>query len=545
MCIDARRYLFLLAILLIPANTAGSENVGFVHTDGPTFVLNGDAYYFVGANFWYGLSLASAGPGGDRGRLERELDALSVLGITNLRIMAGSEGPDSEPWRSVPSLQPEPGVYNPDVLDGLDFLLAEMNERDLRAVMCLTNFWQWSGGMAQYVSWNGGGPIPYPPPEPGGDWNTYQDYASDFYSNEGAMDDLRNHIAFLIDRENPYTGTRYGEDPTIMAWELANEPRGFNNNAAAFNVWIDETAAFIKSLDDNHLVTTGCEGDTPWPTWNGLDFVANHDGPDIDYATFHIWPENWGWYDPADPEGTFATALASADSYFAGHVATAKTVLGKPVALEEFGLARDGGSYDPGATVSWRDAFLGAVFDEVYESALSGGPCAGDNFWAWAGEGRPQEPYGGYWEVGDPWTGDPPHERQGWYSVYDADTTTLSLLGSHAANMASLVQTGVVDPSEADAHGDAGHLRVYPSPAHGSLTITARPPAGCPGAVVRIVDVRGRIVWRSRVGAEGADLSWPDGKGWSPAVPSGVYFVIMKTPLGLLSAKIVYVCASH
>jgi len=53
-------------------------------------------------------------------------------------------------------------------------------------------------------------------------------------------------------------------DPTIMAWELANEPRGFHNNAAAFNTWLDDTVAHIKSLDPNHLVTTGCEGDTPY-----------------------------------------------------------------------------------------------------------------------------------------------------------------------------------------------------------------------------------------------------------------------------------------
>jgi mannan endo-1,4-beta-mannosidase len=313
----ARRSLVLLLIFLAAVRVASAQNAGFVHVDGPAFSLNGDAYYFAGANFWYGLNLASAGPGGDRGRLERELDALSALGITNLRVMAGSEGPDSEPWRAVPSLQPAPGMYNVDLLDGLDFLLAEMNERGMRAVMCLTNFWQWSGGMAQYVSWNGGGSIPYPPPEPGGDWDAYQDYASDFYSNEGAMEDFRSHAAFLIGRQNPYTGTRYEDDPTIMAWELANEPRGFNNNAAAFNAWIDETAAFIKTLDGNHLVTTGCEGDTPWPAWNGLDFAANHDGPDIDYATIHIWPENWGWYDPTNPEGTFATALVGADTYFA------------------------------------------------------------------------------------------------------------------------------------------------------------------------------------------------------------------------------------
>ena len=40
------------------------------------------------------------------------------------------------------------------VLDGLDYFLAEMGKRDMKAVMVLNNFWQWSGGMGQYVSWH-------------------------------------------------------------------------------------------------------------------------------------------------------------------------------------------------------------------------------------------------------------------------------------------------------------------------------------------------------------------------------------------------------
>lgn len=413
----------------------GSEE--FVTVNGTHFELDGCPYYYVGTNYWYGLNLASAGSGGDRARLERELDHLRSLGITNLRVMAGSEGPDTEPWRMVPSLQTSPGVYNSEVLDGLDYLLSEMAERDLRAIMCLNNFWPWSGGMAQYVCWNGGGAIPYPPPEPGGDWNEYQDYASDFYSNTGAMQDFQDHISFIVNHVNPYTGLAYKDDPTVMTWELGNEPRGFNNNATDFNIWIDNTAAYIKSLDSNHLVTTGCEGDTPWPSWNGLDFIQNHNGPDIDYTTIHIWPQNWGWYDPGDPGGTYPTAESNARAYFNQHEQYAVN-LGKPMVLEEFGLARDGESYDPASSTQWRDTFYADMFDEVYTSASGDGPAAGTNFWAWAGEGRPLEPYGSYWSPGDPWIGDPPHEHQGWYSVYDADATTLAVLAGHAAEMHAL-----------------------------------------------------------------------------------------------------------
>jgi mannan endo-1,4-beta-mannosidase len=532
------KYFILGVVILFPCRgPAGAEGFHFVERDGQQLVLCGQPYFYCGTNYWYGLNLASTGPGGDRVRLLRELDNVVSLGITNLRIMAGSEGPDTEPWRMVPSLQPGPGVYNPAVLEGLDFLLKAMRDRGLRAVMCLTNFWQWSGGMAQYVSWNGGGPIPYPAPEPGGDWNVYQDYASDFYSNEAANEDYRQFILFILQRVNPYTGIAYRDDPAIMSWELANEPRGFHNNVEAFNLWIDESAAYIKSIDPNHLVTTGSEGDTPLPSWNGLDFTANHDGPDIDYTTIHIWPQNWGWYDPADPDGTFDAAIANGRSYFDEHAAAA-AALGKPMILEEFGLAREGNSYDPNSKTALRDSFLAAMYDRVYMSASGGGPAAGDNFWAWAGEGRPLEPYGGYWNPGDPWIGDPPHERQGWYSVYGSDSSTLAAVSSHARMMSGLVHTHAIqDPP-------AGKILITgrPNPSNATVEIQLLIPE--PGHVdIDIYDAAGRkIRTLSKTCDAGYSLILWNGIAESGlAVASGIYFARLQFGAANTETKIVLV----
>jgi mannan endo-1,4-beta-mannosidase len=515
---------------------AGSD---FVSVSGTGLYLGGEPYFFAGTNFWYGLNLASSGPGGDRDRLHRELDRLRDLKVRNLRIMAGSEGPDSEPWRMVPALQTAPGVYNADVLDGLDYLLKAMGDRHLQAVMCLSNFWPWSGGLAQYVSWNGGGAIPYPPPEPGGDWNFYQDYASDFYTSPGAQQDYLDHFEFLALRVNPYTGLAYRDDPTIMAWELANEPRGFHNNATAFNQWIDQAAAYIKTIDSNHLVTTGCEGDTPWPSWNGLDFIANHDGPDIDYGTIHIWPQNWGWYDPSDPGGTYAAAEASARSYFNAHEGMA-TTLGKPMILEEFGLARDGGSYDPASTTTWRETFLAAMYEEVHLSASTGGPAAGDNVWAWAGEGRPLEPYGSLWSPGDPWIGDPPHEHQGWYSVYDGDTTTLDLLSAHGDAMLALIPTSAVEDGEGSEGLREGSLEISPSPGAETVLICGRLPAAVTDACLEVYDISGRLLSRFPSCTGVFELPWPDGRLNSGRLSSGIYFARLSWGRQHLTAKFVY-----
>ncbi len=390
----------------------------FVTVSNGKFMLNGRAHYFVGTNFWQGMNLGVAGLGGNRDRLVEELDRLQQLGVTNLRIMASSEGPDTEPYRITPALMISPGVYNESVFDGLDYFLMEIGKRDMRAVMVLNNYWQWSGGMAQYVSWHEGSSIPYPTPE---DWLTFLDYSAEFYNCMDCQGWYRQHIAAVINRHNPYTGLKYRDDPAIFSWELANEPRKYPDQ------WIDETAAYIKSLDPNHLVTTGSEGTPPGES---QDFIETHNSPNIDYATIHIWPQNWGWYDPADP-ASYAEAEAKARSYIRKHDTDAMT-LGKPFVLEEFGLARDWephhNIYDFDSPTTRRDVFYAAMFGEIYTSISEGGFAAGDNFWVWSGKVEPI----------DDWYGDPPHETPGWYSVFDTDEPTIAIISKHAKEMANI-----------------------------------------------------------------------------------------------------------
>ncbi|MFI5362546.1 MAG: mannanase, partial [Elusimicrobiota bacterium] len=81
--------------------------------------------------------------------------------------------------------------------------------------------------------------------------------------------------------------------------------------------------------------------------------------------------------------------------------------------------------------------FFSALFEEVYRSAAAGGPAAGASCWAWAGEGRAPRP-GAPWKAGDPWIGDPPHEFQGWYGVYDKDAGTAAVIARWARAFAAL-----------------------------------------------------------------------------------------------------------
>ena len=391
----------------------------FVTVRDGEFVLAGRPYHFAGANFWQGMNMGARGRSGDRARLVAELGRMRRLGITNLRVMASSEGPNSEPYRIAPALMTAPGKYDKRVLDGLDFLLAKMRQNGMRAVLVLNNFWQWSGGMAQYVSWYERSHIPYP--NDSGDWNAFGAYSARFYTCAQCQRWYRSHIRMLVGHLNPYTHQEYRNDPTIFSWELANEPRYYPTD------WIDGTAAFIKSLDPNHMVTTGSEGAPPGV---GDDFVETHDGRNIDYATIHIWPQNWGFFDPADTS-SYVGAEKMALGYLSDR-ASASVKLGKPLVLEEFGLARDWQPlhdiYDPKSKTRFRDRFYRAIFAQIYSSAAAGGPLAGDDFWAWAGKARP----------GSRWIGDPPHETPGWYSVYGKDRSTLAIISAHARKMDSI-----------------------------------------------------------------------------------------------------------
>ena len=159
-----KKLLLLIAVALtvLAACQQPAADAGFVRVENGHFVRNGIPYYYVGTNFWYGAILGSEGQGGDRQRLCRELDEMKRMGIDNLRILVGADGPRGVKTKVEPTLQVEPGVYNDTLLAGLDYLLQEMGKRQMLAVLYLNNSWEWSGGYGFYLEHAGLGPQPRP-----------------------------------------------------------------------------------------------------------------------------------------------------------------------------------------------------------------------------------------------------------------------------------------------------------------------------------------------------------------------------------------------
>lgn len=420
----------------LPGSTAYLHTVpaGFVTRVGGAFVVDNTPYHYIGANYWQGALLANTAAYGKAGRARvvRELDFLAAHGVTNLRILAGAEGTGAidGSYRVGPSLQPRKGVFSEAALQGLDFLLSEMGRRNMKAVIYLSNNWDWSGGWLQYLNWNG--KLPDSSFLRKLSWDEMRDKVSQFYDCAGCVADYDNQIRKLLGRTNSITHRRYVSDPAIMAWELANEPRPMRPSAYdGYRRWVSATAALIKHLDPDHLVTTGTEGMASTDDNIGI-YSDIHADKNIDYLTIHVWPKNWGFFSDTAIAASMPRIVANSTAYIDKHMAVARR-LNKPMVIEEFGLPRDLQRFDPGSPATLRQQYYAFLFRTVKESIAAGTGLAGCNFWAYGGEGRPVKGQA-MWKKGDTWLGDPPMEEQGLNAVFDTDDALWKVVTSYTSH---------------------------------------------------------------------------------------------------------------
>ena len=330
----------------------------------------------------------------------------------------GADGENGIKTRVEPSLQVAPGVYNDTILAGLDYFMNELRERDMTAVLYLNNSWEWSGGYSVYLQWSGHGDAVVPAVD---GWPAYMEYVKQFPQSDSAKALFANHVNYIVSRTNRYNQIKYVDDPTIMSWQIGNEPRAFSDeNKEPFARWMADVAAQIKSLDPNHMVSSGSEGS--WGCEMDMNlFEKIHADPNINYLNIHIWPYNWGWVKADSLKELLPCAKENTKKYIDDHMVIARKY-SKPIVLEEFGFPRDGFSFSKEAPTTARDEYYRYVFDLIRQDRESGGLFAGCNFWAWGGFAG-QNPDHVFWEKGDDYTGDPAQEQQGLNSVFATDST--------------------------------------------------------------------------------------------------------------------------
>ncbi|PSC67829.1 Mannan endo-1,4-beta-mannosidase 1 [Micractinium conductrix] len=308
-------------------------------------------------------------------------------------------------------------LTGPDKIDeqggkALDFIIAEAGKFGIRLTINLLNLWKPANGVPSFEKWcgtEGSQARPRPDLEPPGlnvtpDQRLQQPY--DWLMLPKCRDQVKQYFSMLVGRVNTVTGVAYRDDPTIMSWNLLNEPRCKYCGTEAIDSWYGDMAAHLKSVDPNHMVTTGQEGffaegdplerfnpggksdgnPSLWGPRSGQDFRANHAHAAIDYAVIHMWPDNWREpnYD-INWARDWITSHAQARAWTAaGGGASAAAEIGKPLVLEEFGKEAS-----EGQITSVRDPWYQMVHGLVEDSLATGGSLRAALFWQWDGTWSP------------------------------------------------------------------------------------------------------------------------------------------------------------
>jgi mannan endo-1,4-beta-mannosidase len=296
------------------------------------FELEGKPFCFAGMNNYY-LTYKS------KKMVDDVLDSAKKMGLSVIRVwgfldrgsLDGSiesvdgDGTKDNVWFQSWDSKTNKAIYNdgPDGLERLDYVMHAARERGLKILPAFTNNWKEFGGIAQYVVW------------------LKLKHFHHFYTEPRARQAYKDYVSHVLNRKNSYNGIVYKDDPTVFAWELANEPRCRQSDkfdahegwdTTTLVKWAEEMSAYIKSIAPNHMVAMGDEGflnggrkHWAYQAQDGVDHEAIMRVKDIDFGTFHLYPDNWG------------TGVKFATNWVYDHIDVARRV-GKPTVLEEYNV---------------------------------------------------------------------------------------------------------------------------------------------------------------------------------------------------------------
>ncbi|KAI9138339.1 glycoside hydrolase superfamily [Paraphysoderma sedebokerense] len=346
----------LLFAVLVTVNAApqtatpSPRPTGFIGRSGTKFIKDGCPFYFHGTNSYY-LPYSSSE------LINSTLDSAKSNNLTVIRTWAFLDYERNNLQFQSYDKETDSVVVNHDNKNGLgalDRLVAAAKSRDIKLILVLTNNWEQYGGMDVYNDWFKG------------------NFHDDFYDTASRQfEAYKNYTSALLNRVNHITGLAYKDEPTIFAWELANEPRCKSDdgdkkprkpkeykpstecNAQTITKWIDAASTHIKSIDSNHLVAIGDEGfglnasseyndgftEAPWPLQNkeGLDAETNLGLPNIDFGTFHLYAKEW-----IGSSSSNHTQIQTFTVNYINYQASLAKKWDKPVILEEYGSSESG-----------------------------------------------------------------------------------------------------------------------------------------------------------------------------------------------------------
>ncbi|AXT53265.1 PKD domain-containing protein [Aquimarina sp. BL5] len=262
--------------------------MGFVYAEEEKFMLDGRPYYFSGANvydfFTYGSSSGDIETQFmDKDRIDEHMRRLYVNGIRVVRLWGFSH----EDWHG---FEPQKGVYSEAQFSLFDYIIKSAEANGIKLIIALENYWNDYGGIKDRLKWEG---IDV---QGAGEHDQGQ-----FFTNASALQGYKDYVEYFLTRVNHYDNVEYRNDPTILAWELMNEPRyqGFGDDVTSdvLRAWVDDMGAFIKAIDPNHLLGTGLEAHGTKYNFGGdegNDFIKIHESPYVDFTSAHPYiRESW------------------------------------------------------------------------------------------------------------------------------------------------------------------------------------------------------------------------------------------------------------
>ncbi len=286
----------LILMLLLTSLQTYSQN--FFTAREEKFYRGDSSFSFLGFSAYYLQWIAS--DSSEKYLVDKVFSTARENGIKIIRIWAFNSNSDS----SKPScIRYSPYGLKDNGFKALDYVIYKAKEYNLNLILTLENNFDDFGGIKQYTEWADQylGLI------------TSKSYShTDFFTDDSLKSWYRFYMKSILDRVNTYTGISYKNEPAIFSFELINEAE---NNGAPVEIirnWYLEMADYFKSIDHNHLLTTGETGfdihqeeySDPELFYNnirflfdgykGSSFVENSSIGNIDYSSFHLYPENWG-----------------------------------------------------------------------------------------------------------------------------------------------------------------------------------------------------------------------------------------------------------